>query len=165
MSNIENGLPLGLKFYDNILKQKRYKYECRKGVMHNEYQYTDLCTIPPFQIRRSYNPIEDKELKIICVDTGEITDLIALLPAIADNIEIQTIGLYDYITYFGTHVCMNLSLDRKALFYATFSDTESTWYSELFWIDPDFEEVTTYYRLWAATNIRDSGAGDLRIYK
>lgn len=165
MTQIENGLPVGLKFYDDLYKQKRFTYECYKGVRHKEYQYTDNCTLPPFQIRRSTDPSTTKELEIICVDTGEVFDLMALYPSIVDNIGIFSIGAYDYILYYGNHDCMNLDIDQKILVYAHFSDGDNDWYSELFWMDPNLTSVEDYYREWTPGQIRKVDSSDLRIWR
>ena len=110
---IKDGLPLGLHFYDTLGKQKRFQYTCLKGVSHMEYQYTDNCTIPPFQIVRASIIGTDISVFLICVDTEEEFDMGTICPALEANISIKTIGTFDYITYPATHACCSLPFTQK----------------------------------------------------
>ena len=164
MSDIlKDGLPLGLRIYDTLIKQKRFIYNCRKGVKHYEYQYTDNCTFPPFQIVRASSPQDTFTVTLVCVDTGEEYNINTLCPDMVANISIETIGDYDYIIYPATHDCCDLAV-TKGLFYLKVDDTENDWFSELFWIDADAEDLETFYRLWADGHIRSSEDMDLRIW-
>jgi hypothetical protein len=99
MSNpLINGLHLGLRFYDSEDQQSRYKYTCEKGVNHNEYQYTDNCVMPPFQIVRTPLPATTFDMYLVCVDTEEEFDMSTYCPDMVNSITLKTVGLYDYIT-------------------------------------------------------------------
>lgn len=161
---VKDGLPLGLRFYDTIGKQSRFQYDCRKGVSHNEYQYTDECTLPPFQLVRQSLPGTSIEVTIICVDTGEEYVMSSLCAALIADITIKTIGVYDYITYKGNNACCTF-LFAHALVYLRVEDGSNTWYSELFFIDGNMEDVDTYYRLWTPSDSRTFDGIDLRIWR
>ena len=165
MNNVADGLPLGLHFYDTLGKQKRYQYTCAKGVNHYEYQYTDDCVVPPFQLLRSSIESSDISVFLICVDTGEEFDMGTVCPALEANIAIKTIGSYDYITYPGTHACCDFPFSGQMLVYARVEDGVNYWYSELFWIDVETEDVDTYYRLWTPANDRTFDGTQLRIWR
>jgi len=166
MSNpIVNGLPLGLRFYDSEDQQSRYKYTCRKGVHHNEYQYTDNCVVPPFQVMRSPIPATAFDMYIVCSDTGTEYHINDICPDLVNSITLKTVGVYDYITYLGVHACCTFPFIVKSLVYIRLEDGTNEWYSEQFWIDPD--GVSDYdddnYRLWIAGGIRSTP--DLRIWR
>lgn len=161
---VKDGLPLGLRFYDTLGKQSRFAYDCRKGVAHWEYQYTDECTLPPFQIVRSPAPATSFEITIVCVDTSEEYVMSAVCPALLADLEVKTIGIYDYITYPGNNACCDF-LFAHALVYLVVTDGTNTWYSELFYIDSNMEDVDTYYRLWTPSDSRTFDGIDLRIWR
>jgi len=165
MSNpIVNGLPLGLRFYDSEDQQCRYKYTCIKGVKHYEYQYTDLCSLPPFQIVRSPIPSTTFDLYLVCVESEEEVDVNTICPDLTNSITLKTVGIWDYITYLGVHDCCLFPYDRKTLVYIRLADGTNEWYSELFWIEPTgVDEGDTNYRLWIAGGIRKTP--DLRIWR
>lgn len=160
---VRDGLPLGLRFYDTLLKQKRFGYNCRKGVSHKEYQYVDNCNLPPFQIVRNSTYIENIFVTLICVETEEEFDLNTLCPNLIADITIKTIGLYDYITYKSSHVCCSLNVPN-GIYYLKVDDMVNDWYSELFQIDYEMEDVETFYRLWTAGQVRTDNGLDLRIW-
>lgn len=164
-STVENGLPLGLRFYDKLEKQKRFKYTCAQGVLHNEFQYTDNCSVPPWQIKRLADPATTIDVYMICVDSGYEWDLNTECPDMINNIELTTIGLYDYITYPASHSCCGLGIYTKTLVYLRIEDGTNTWYSELFWIDADAVDIDTYYRIWIPGGIRSTNPDDLRIWR
>jgi len=92
MSNIlENGLPLGLRFYDALEKQKRWKYTCAQGILHNEFQYTDNCDLPPWQIVRAADPSISIQVTMICADDGSEWDLNTECPDMITDITIATL--------------------------------------------------------------------------
>ncbi len=167
MSNtVENGLPLSLRFYDSLEKQKRFKYTCAKGIIHNEFQYTDNCVMPPWQIKRVATPETDVNVTIICVDTGDEWDMSIECPDLISDIDIKTVGVYDYIIYPGNHSCCGLGIAVKTLVYLRVEDTVSTWYSELFWIDPGAGiDIDDQYRVWLPGSIRSVDPNDLRIWR
>lgn len=167
MSNIlENGLPLGLRFYDSLEKQKRFKHTCAQGVLHNEYQYTDNCDVPPWQIVRVADPSTTIQVTMICADTGFEWDLNTECPDMITDITLVTIGIYDYITYPATHACCGLGIGTKTLVYLRVEDTVNTWYSEMFFIDPGTGgDLDTYYRAWLPGHIRSVDPNDLRIWR
>lgn len=158
------GLPLGLRFYDEVEKQCRFKYTCLKGVTHNEYQYSGVCSLPPFQLMRSPDPSTSYQLDLICVDNGDEFDVNTLCPALIASLMTETFG-DDYITYIGLHDCCDLPFTQNTLVYIRFSDGVNTWYSELFWIngEGDIDEDTNY-RLWELGGRRSSDFADLRIW-
>lgn len=162
---IKDGLPLGLRFYDTLGKQKRYQYTCAKGVSHYEYQYADGCTIPPFQLVRGSIASTDISVFLICEDTEEEFDMGTICPALEANISIKTIGSYDYITYPGTHVCCALPFVGQVLVYVRVEDGTNYWFSEFFWIDMDMEDADTYNRLWIPANDRTFDGTQLRIWR
>jgi hypothetical protein len=167
MSNpIVNGLPLGLRFYDSEDQQCKWKYTCVKGVKHQEYQYTDNCSLPPFQVLRSPIPAAVFDLYIICVESGtewHVNDICAPLVA---SITLKTVGIYDYITYSGNdyHACCAFPFTLKTLVYLRLEDGTNEWFSEEFWIDPSGVDAgDTNYRLWIAGGVRSTP--DLRIWR
>ena len=162
-----NELPLGLRFYDSLEKQKRWHYTCAKGIRHNEYQYADTCDLPPFQIMRTSIPTADCDIYVLCADTGdELFQMSVDCPALLADIQIATVGSYDYVTYPGGHACCNFNVTLKTLVYLRYEDTDNTLYSELFWIEPKAEgDLDTYYRVWLGNNRRSSDPDDLRIYR
>ena len=164
MSNpIVNGLPLGLRFYDSEDQQCKYKNTCQKGVTHQEYQYTDACSLPPFQVVRYPIPSVSFDMYLVCSDGSEY-DLNDLCINLVNSLTIATVGLYDYITYLGVHTCCSLPFATKALVYIRLTDGTNTWYSEEFYIDPaGVDSGDTNYRLWIAGGIRKSP--DLRIWR
>ena len=165
MSNpIINGLPLGLRFYDSEDQQNRYKFTCRKGVKHNEYQYTDNCSLPPFQVMRFPLPTTAMQLYIVCSELGTEYDVNALCPDLTNSITLKTVGMYDYITYLGVHNCCTLPFTLRTLVYIRLTDGTNEWFSEEFYIEPSgVESGDTDYRLWIAGGIRS--APDLRIWR
>jgi hypothetical protein len=165
MSNpVVNGLPLGLRFYDSEDQQCRYKYTCQKGVQHNEYQYADVCSLPPFQIVRNPIPSSTFDLYIVCVESLQEVHVNDDCPDLVNSIELKTVGLYDYISYLGVHTCCALPYSRKTLVYIRLEDGTNEWFSELFWIDPTgVDSGDTNYRLWIAGGVRSTP--DLRIWR
>ena len=166
MNSVVNGLPLGLRFYDSEDQQCKYKYTCRKGVHHREYQYTDDCSVPPFQIVRSPIPEDTFTMTIICSDTAAEYDINNICPDLVNSITLKTIGNYDYITYLGSiaHTCCAFGFQTKSLVYIRLEDGTNEWYSEEFWIDPSGVDTgDTNYRLWIAGGIRSTP--DLRIWR
>jgi hypothetical protein len=165
MSNpVVNGLPLGLRFYDSEDQQCRYKYTCQKGVEHNEYQYSDICSLPPFQIVRNPIPSSTFDMYIVCVESLQEIHVNDDCPDLVNSIELKTVGLYDYISYLGVHTCCALPYSRKTLVYIRLEDGTNEWYSELFWIDPSgVDSGDTNYRLWVAGGVRSTP--DLRIWR
>jgi hypothetical protein len=165
---VKNGLPLGLRFYDSEDQLSKEKYTCLKGVSHQEYQYTDSCTVPPFQVMRPSSPILTFKIYIICVGTGDEYDMDSECPDMVSNLQVKSVGLYDYITYFATHTCCNLTIfSTRALVTVRLEEVGSTrkWYSEEFYIDPSGVDVIgTSYRLWMAGGIRKVDLTDLRIH-
>ena len=165
MSNpIVNGLPLGLRFYDSEDQQCRYRYTCLKGVKHNEYQYSDACSLPPFQVMRFPIPSVTFDMYLVCVETEAEYDLNTLCPDLVASLTVATVGLYDYITYLGVHNCCTLPFTIKTLVYIRLEDGTNQWFSELFYIDPSgVDSGDTNYRLWIAGGYRVSP--DLRIWR
>lgn len=164
MNSVINGLPLGLRFYDSEDQQCKYKYGCRKGVHHREYQYSDNCTLPPFQIVRFPDPSVAFQMYLVCSDNGVELDVNAACPDLVNSITVKTVGNYDYITYLGIHDCCNLAYTRKTLVFIRLLDGVNEWFSEEFWIDPSGVQTgETNYRLWIAGGIRV--APDLRIWR
>ncbi len=165
MSNtVQNGLPLGLRFYDSLEKQKRFKYTCAKGILHSEFQYTDNCTVPPWQIRRVADPSLTVDVYMICVDTGDEWDFSVDCPDLINDITITSIGIYDYLVYPASHDCCGLGIYTRTLVYLRVEDGTSTWYSELFFIDPQ-TDIDTYYRVWLPGSYRSIDPNDLRIWR
>lgn len=169
MSNIvSNGLPLGLRMYDSEDQLSDQKYTCSKGVSHNEYQYTDACTVPPFQVVRASSPLSTFKLYLICVGTGEEYDMDTYCPDMVANIELHSVGLYDYIVYPATHTCCNLAMfTERALVKIRLEEATGTgkWYSEKFYMDPSGVDVLgTNYRLYMVGGIRASSLTDLRVH-
>lgn len=167
MSDIGNGLPLSLRFYDSLEKQKRFKYTCAQGILHNEYQYTDNCQLPPFQIKRASIPSVTTEVTIICVDDGTEWAMSTECPDLIADITLTTVGSYDYITYPANHACCGLGLFTKTLVYLRVEDGTNTWYSELFYIDAGagIADLDDYYRVWLPGSIRSVDPDDLRIWR
>jgi hypothetical protein len=164
MNNIVNGLPLGLRFYDSEDQQCRYKHTCQKGVHHNEYQYTDNCSLPPFQIIRNPLPSDMFDMYLHCSDEDIEYDINTLCPDLVASISLKTVGLYDYITYTGVHACCTLPFTVRTLVYIRLEDGTNTWFSEEFYIDPTgVSSGDTNYRLWMIGSNRV--APDLRIWK
>jgi hypothetical protein len=165
---VKNGLPLGLRFYDSEDQLSKEKWTCLK-VSHSEYQYTDDCTIPPFQVMRLASPITDFKMYIICVDSGVEYDMDSECPDMVANLEVHSVGLYDYIVYPASHACCNLSMfTLRALVTIRLEEDGGTmkWYSEEFYIDPSGVAVIgDSYRLWMAGGIRSSDITDLRIHE
>lgn len=165
MSNyIADGLPLGLRFYDTLGKQARFKYQCRKGVLHKEYQYTDLCTLPPFQVLRVASPLDTIYVTLVCLDDETEVVLNSVCPALTSSIVIKTIGAVDYISYLAVHDCCNLPF-TQALVYIRLEDGVNTWYSEPFWVYGDLEDAATYYRDWSPAEPRTFDNIDLRTWR
>lgn len=165
MNSIENGLPLGLRFYDALEKQKRFKYTCAKGIQHNEYQYTDNCVMPPWQLKRASAISTSIDVFIICVDSGTEWDMDTECPDMISDITLTTVGLYDYITYPASHACCGLPFFVKTLVYLRVEDGTSTWYSELFYLEPGSGGIDTYYRTWLPGSYRSIDPTDLRIWR
>lgn len=164
MNSVVNGLPLGLRFYDSEDQQCKYKYTCRKGVHHQEYQYSSECTLPPFQIVRNPDPSDTFDLYIVCVDTGAEIHVNDVCMDLINSITLKTVGLYDYITYLGVHDCCTFGFDYKSLVYLRLEDGTNEWFSEEFWIDPTgVDSGDTNYRLWIAGGRRS--APDLRVWR
>lgn len=159
------GLPTGLRFYDELEKQCRFKYTCLKGVVHSEYQYAGTCSLPPFQLVRPTIPGTSYQVDLICVDTGEEYDINTLCPALVATLMTETFGLTDYITYIGLHACCDLPFTGNTLVYIRFADGTNLWYSELFYIngEGDIDEDTNY-RLWSLGGRRSSDFADLRVW-
>jgi len=161
-----NELPLGLRIYDSLEKQKRWKFNLAKGVKHLEYQYCDNCDLPPWQYKRISDPAFDMEVYVLCSDNGnEIAQLTIDCPDAISNIEIATVGEYDYITYPATHDCCGLGVFVKTKVYLKITDGVGTYYSEEFWIDPATSDLDTYYRIWLPGGVRSSDPDDLRIWR
>lgn len=164
MNSIVNGLPLGLRFYDSEDQQCRYKYTCLKGVQHQEYQYSDVCSLPPFQIVRTPIPATSFNLYLVCVESLSEVDVNSECPDLVNSITLKTVGTLDYITYLGVHTCCTLPYTRKTLVYIRLEDGTNEWYSELFWMDPTgVSSGDTDYRLWIAGGLRK--APDLRVWR
>ena len=167
MNSIVNGLPLGLRFYDSEDQRCKYKYTCRKGVHHREYQYSDMCHVPPFQIVRTPIPEDIFDMYLHCSeDDTEICHINDVCASIVNAIELKTIGWNDYISYFGLEDCSGCSIPitTKTLVYIRLEDTINEWYSEDFWVDPTGVDTgDTNYRLWIAGGIRKTP--DLRIWR
>ena len=168
MNSLKNGLPLGLRMYDSEDQLSDQKYTCSKGVSHNEYQYTDSCTLPPFQVVRANALISTFKLYVICVGTQEEFDMDTYCPDMVANLQLTTVGLYDYIVYPATHACCNLSIfSERALVTIRLEEVGGTgkWYSEKFYIDPSGVDVIgSSYRLYMAGGIRKASLTDLRVY-
>jgi len=169
MSNLSNGLPLGLRMYDSEDQLSKEKYTCLKGVSHQEYQYTDACSVPPFQVIRESSPITTFKIYIICVGTQEEFDMSTYCAAMVANLEVHSVGLNDYIVYPSTHACCNLTIfDVRALCTIRLEEVGGAgkWYSEEFYLDPSGVEVVgEAYRLWSMSGIRSVDLTDLRIYE
>lgn len=170
MSNyLSNGFPLGLRMYDSEDQLSDQKYSCLKGVSHNEYQYTDSCYLPPFQVIRPVSHITVFKIYIICVGTGVEYDMDTYCPAMVANLELHTVGLYDYIIYPATHNCCNLGIfTERALVTIRLEEVGGTgkWYSEKFYMDPSGVQVRgSDYRLYMMGGIRTTDLTDLRTWK
>ena len=150
---INDGLILPFRFYDALEKQMRYRgcgrYDEQGDIRHNEYLIMPGCRLLPFQIRRAADPSETTNLAIVNVSNDVETDITAFVNA-ADW-EIETIGAYDYITFFGRNEILdgaNCALDN-CVYYAKFNDGTYTWYSELFKVMDVDAAVDTDYRIWS----------------
>lgn len=166
---VKNGLPLGLRFYDSEDQLSKEKYTCLKGVSHQEYQYTDSCTVPPFELMRPASPLAVFKIYIICVGTGDEYDMDSECPDMVNNLELHSVGLFDYIVYPATHACCNLAMfSARALVTVRVEEVGGSmkWYSEEFYIDPSGVQVQgTNYRLWMAGGRRSVDLTDLRVWK
>ena len=152
--NINEGLILPFRFYDELTKQMRYrgcgKFESGDEIRHNEYLIMYGCRLLPFQIRRTTDPSTTTNLYVTNVVTGAETNLTSYINA-ADW-DIITVGEYDYITYFGRNEILdgaNCVLD-DCIYYARFNDGTYDWYSELFRVVDSGEDVAeSDYRIWS----------------
>lgn len=169
--NINSGLILPFRWYDDIEKQSRYKgcgrYEA-DDIRHFEYLISYGCRLLPFQIQRASDPSTTTNLWIVNVRTGAITNLTAHINA-ADWI-IETIGEFDYITYLGNYDILDgaACVIDECVYYGKFSDGNNYWYSELFQVvQSGFD--TTDYRAWdklrSPEGLREWDDGELRITK
>ena len=175
---INGGLILPFRFYDNIEKQMRYRGCGRYNqdqIRHNEYLLSYGCRLLPFQIIRVSSVSTTKNLSIVSISTGAETDLTSSVNAA--EWDITTIASYDYITYFGKLDFTDVSCPiENDVFYAKFNDGTSTWYSELFRVvgvgcDEGTGVTEENYRMWnkrtsqGDTNYREWDGTDLRIFK
>lgn len=165
-ASVEDGLPLGLRFYDTLGKQKRFTFDCARGVSHNEYQYTDGCVLPPFQVVRATIPSEDIDITLVCVDSGDEYDINTLCPDVISALAIVQVEDYDTIVYKADNDCCSLNLGTygKILAYLVVEDGTNTWYSELFRMDSGLEDAETYYRDWTPSQHRSYSPTELRIW-
>lgn len=170
MPEIDYGLKLPFRWYDDIEKQMRYR-GCGRymadDIQHDEYLISLGCRLLPFQIKRDKSPygVSDLTIKIIRVDNDVETDLSTEIISNGD-IDIFNVGSYDYITYYSLY---DIESDGNCLFdnclyYGYLHDGENQWWSELFnSYNTGYEE--TYYRLWKDGHDRISASGDKRIWK
>ena len=163
LAKIQDGLPLGLRFYDTLGKQSRWAYECARGVSHNEYQFTDECYVPPFQVVRLSIASTSFTMTLVCVDDETEYDMSVICPDLVNAISIKTVGIYDYITYKYGHDCCEFPFEN-VLFYIRLEDGTNTWYSELFRIYSDLDDAETYYRDWTPGSQRWIDGNELRIW-
>jgi len=167
--DINSGLILPFRFYDDIEKQSRYKgcgrYDA-DDITHFEYLISYGCRLLPFQIKRASDPSTTTNLWIVNVHTDAITDLTAFVSS--DDWIIETIGEYDYITYLGNNDILdgaNCVID-ECVYYAKFGDGTYFWYSELFQVVQSGFDGTDF-RIWSKGrgNFREWDTGELRITK
>ena len=150
---INDGLILPFRFYDDVNKQMRYRgcgrYETGDEIIHNEYLITVGCRLLPFQIRRATDPSTTTNLSVVNITTDVETDLTSYVDS--SDWGIETVGEYDYITYFGSSEILdggNCVFDN-CIYYAKFNDGTNTWYSELFRVADVDAEVDNDYRIWS----------------
>jgi hypothetical protein len=155
--------------YDSEDQLSKEKYTCLKGVSHQEYQYTDDCTVPPFQVIRASSPVTTFKVYIICVGTQVEYDMDNYCPDLVANLEVYSVGLYDYVIYPATHACCNFTLfDVRALVTIRLEEVGGTgkWYSEEFFLEPgDVQVRSDSYRLWSLAGIRTTDLTDLRVHE
>ena len=159
---INDGLILPFRFYDALEKQMRYRgcgrYATQDEIRHNEYLIAYGCKLLPFQIKRATHPSTTTTLTIVNVNTGVETNLTSYVDS--SDWDISTVGENDYITYRGNVDILDSGdcLFDDCVYYATFSDGNDTWYSELFKvIQSGFSE--TDYRIWS------TGRGCFRVWE
>jgi len=167
--DINSGLILPFRFYDDIEKQSRYKgcgrYDA-DDITHFEYLISYGCRLLPFQIKRASDPSTTTNLYITNVMTEVETNITTYVNA-ADW-DIRTIGEYDYITFFGNNDILDGDdcVIDECVYYARFNDGTNDWYSELFQIVQSGFDATEY-RIWSKARgcFREWQDGELRIIK
>lgn len=143
-------------WYDDILKQNRYKEQCVSSC--NYKLLTPINTIPPFEIRTNEYGISFVSWKIFCAeDDTEIIDISTHI-TIGNAIEIVTIAGQDYIVYSGAALTETFFAPALILecgtYYSVLETNEASYYSELFSvengvIDVDFNQtVFPLYTPW-----------------
>lgn len=160
---INDGLILPFRFYDDINKQMRYRgcgrYETQDMIRHNEYLIVNGCALLPFQIIRPTSVSTTTNLYLVNVNTGVETNITSYVDS--DDWNIETVGEYDYITYYGRIEILNgadCAFD-DCIYYAKFNDGTDTWYSELFRVNDVDAAVETDLRVWS------TGRGTYRLWE
>ncbi len=175
MGNINDGLILPFKFYNDLEKQSRFK-SCgiwdADQIAHNEFLISYGCRLLPFQIRRdrSANDVTDFTMSVVNVLSDASTNIHGFISGTDWNI--YSSGDYDYISYYGNEDILNGGdcVLENCIYYAIFSDGADTWYSEIFQVAgigevvPDME---LYRRIWSKGkfSIRQSYTDNNRIWR
>lgn len=165
---INEGLILPFRFYSDIDKQMRYR-GCGRwdqdDITHNEYLISYGCRLLPFQIRRDTNPSDS--YRITLINAVDSTSTVISPYINANDIEIKTIGDYDYITYFGRYDIEDTGtcVMDNCLYYVTFDDFTDVWYSELFRVVDVDQDPSSDFRIWSKARgaYRTWDGTDLRI--
>ena len=163
---IENQLKTVLRFYESLDLQAVNNSDC-DDVAYNEFIICDDTTLLPFQVRRPYDAgAIVHTLKVVCIDTLVETEIIAacLADCWIKDLQVTVEDEYwDYITYQPQEGC-DLQLNA-GVYYATYSDGTSTWYSEYFRVF-NFDGSENDFRIYSRNlERRLSDVTDYRIHK
>ena len=169
MNNLESGLFLPIRFYDDLNQQDRFKNQSKDvKLIEINYPFVDCVSLAPFQVIRPFEYNTDSVvLTIICLSTGEETEL----PFHSGKWEEHIIGDYIYLSYLGNDDFSGLL--EKGIYYLRLDITDTqpvtySKYSDLFSIancaNPD---DLNEYRRWNDSNglRKINSADDLRIVK
>lgn len=124
-------LNLPFRWYDDVLKQNRYKDYCAQNC---DFQLITQCDrLLPFQIKT--DGIEGGGLTQWLIYDADGNQVLDLSSVIGTFVEVKTLNDTDYIIYKGDVSMTNYgySLECATFYYAMLSDGANYFYSELFY--------------------------------
>lgn len=116
------------RWYDDILKQNRYKDFCKQIC---DFDLITPCDrFIPFQIKTDgVAPLGLNQWLIYDEDGNQVADLSI---CIASNIEVKIVNGFDYITFKDASLTNCGFILECGAYYSVLSDGVSSWYSEIF---------------------------------
>lgn len=157
---IGNHLHTVLPIYDSVSKQF-----FRNNELNDVCTFRLLCgrhRLLPFQFRRTpdYNTISS--IMLMCYNESYSDEILPNIPA--DDLDIQTAGGYDYITYFGAQELDEL-LPCGDYYLKITDGAGNIWYSEVFHVTEDVDDNIVDYRISRGGDYREHTDDELRIWR